>query len=83
MPLLILIGAGVILIVAAIWLTLPKVDGQPDQMGTPAITVNQEKIDFGEVKLDTPLTFEFNVTNTGNGTLRFTEAPYIEVVEGC
>jgi len=78
-----LIGAGVFLIIAAIWLALPKDNSQADQTGTPAITVKPEKIDIGEIKLDTPVSFEFDITNTGNGTLRFAEAPYIEVVEGC
>jgi hypothetical protein len=82
-PLFLLIGAGVILIFAAIWFVLPKGGGRADQNGVPAITVNPEKIDFGTVKLDTPLSFEFDVTNAGNGTLRFADAPYIEVVEGC
>ncbi|HEX2994235.1 MAG TPA: hypothetical protein VHP14_05405 [Anaerolineales bacterium] len=51
--------------------------------GTPVATVDQELIDYGEVKLDTPLTFSFVVTNTGDGVLRFKEKPYVEVREGC
>lgn len=51
--------------------------------GTPVATVDQELIDFGEVKLDTPLTFSLVVTNTGDGVLRFKEKPYIEIQEGC
>ena len=37
----------------------------------------------GDVKFNVPLTFTIKVTNTGNGTLRFKEEPYIQVLEGC
>lgn len=45
--------------------------------GTPSISVDQNKIDYGEV------TFGVKVTNTGDGTLRFKEQPSIKVLEGC
>lgn len=51
--------------------------------GTPVLSVDQELIDYGEVKLDTPLTFSIVVTNSGDGVLRFQETPYVEVREGC
>jgi hypothetical protein len=51
--------------------------------GTPAVSVDKERIDYGEVKLNTPLTFSIVVTNTGDGILRLKEKPYIEVREGC
>lgn len=51
--------------------------------GTPAITVDQEKIDMGYIKLGQYRTINIKVTNTGDGVLRFTEDPYLEVVEGC
>lgn len=51
--------------------------------GTPAMVVDQRVIDYGNVTLDTPKSFAIRVTNTGSGTLRFREKPYIEVVEGC
>jgi len=51
--------------------------------GTPSITVDQQKIDYGDVKFNVNKTFAIKVTNTGDGTLRFKEAPYIEVLEGC
>ena len=51
--------------------------------GTPAITVDQRKIDYGYVKFGETRSFTVQVTNTGDGALRFQEQPYIEVVEGC
>lgn len=68
---------GLLLIAAAVLLSSSR------ESGTPVAGVDQELIDFGEVKLDMPLTFSFVVTNTGDGDLRFKEAPYIEVLEGC
>ena len=54
-----------------------------DGGGTPSIMVDQQKIDYGEVKFGVNKTFAIKVTNTGDGTHRFKEDPYIEVVEGC
>lgn len=51
--------------------------------GIPSIAVDQQKIDYGDVKFDVEKTFAIRVTNTGDGTLRFKEDPYIEVLEGC
>lgn len=54
-----------------------------DGGGTPSIAVDQQKIDYGDVKFDVEKTFAVKITNTGDGTLRFKEEPYIEVLEGC
>ena len=51
--------------------------------GQAAIQVDQQEINFGDVKLNVQKTFTITVTNVGDQPLRFTEAPYIEVVEGC
>ena len=51
--------------------------------GTPSIKVDQDKIDYGFVKFGENRQFTLQVTNTGDGTLRFKEQPYIEVLEGC
>ncbi|RCK77091.1 MAG: hypothetical protein ANABAC_3516 [Anaerolineae bacterium] len=51
--------------------------------GTPVLVVDPERIDFGDVRYNTPLSFTITVTNQGSGTLRFTEQPYIEVRQGC
>ena len=71
---------GILLILAAFFFTN---QGGGDGGGTPSITVDQQMIDYGDVKFNVNKTFAIKVTNTGDGTLRFKEAPYIEVLEGC
>src|ERR1043165_1785470 len=51
--------------------------------GTPSIAVDQNKIDYGYVKFGENRQFSLKVTNSGDGTLRFSEKLYIEVLEGC
>jgi hypothetical protein len=58
-------------------------DLQGDGGGTPSIAVDQQLIDYGDVKFNVEKTFAIKVTNTGDGSLRFKEDPYIEVLEGC
>jgi hypothetical protein len=77
-PLILLIGGG-LLVAAALSITFSNGDGS----GTPNLAVDQKVIDYGDVKFETDLTFAIKVTNTGDGTLRFQEEPYIEVREGC
>ena len=78
-PLAWMISGGVLLVAAALFIAFGNRDGS----GTPILAVDRQVIDYGEVKLETNLTFEVTVTNTGDGTLRFMEKPYIEVREGC
>ena len=70
---------GVLLLIAAFFLANRGGDGG----GTPSIAVDQQKIDYGDVKFGVNKTFAIKITNTGDGTLRFKEEPYIEVLEGC
>lgn len=74
-----LVVAGLLLVGTAIVLA---VQGQTGG-GTPVLAVEQKQIDFGTVKNYTKKTFSFTVTNTGTGTLRFREKPYVQVLEGC
>ena len=75
---LIIIG-GLFLIVAAFFFANQGGGGGR----SPSIAVDQQKIDYGDVKFNVEKTFAIKITNTGDGTLRFKEEPYIEVVEGC
>lgn len=51
--------------------------------GAPAVKVDKEQVDLGDVKLGKTVEVTFKITNVGDQALRFNEAPYIEVVEGC
>ncbi len=77
-----LVAIGGILLIAAAFFFANNQGGE-DSGGTPSIAVDQQKIDYGDQHFGTNLTFEIKVTNTGTGTLRFKEEPYIEIVEGC
>ncbi len=76
-----LVAFGGILLIAAFFLFANQ--SGDDGGGTPSIAVDQQRIDYGDVKFNVPKTFVIKVTNTGDGTLRFKEEPYIEIVEGC
>lgn len=74
---------GVLLVAAAFLFTNRSGGGGGDSGGTPSIAVDQQKIDYGYVKFGENRQFTLKVSNTGDGTLRFKEKPYIEVLEGC
>lgn len=78
-PLVVL--GGILLIVTVFFFANQGGDG--GGTGTPSIAVDQQKIDYGDVKFNVEKTFAVKVTNTGDGTLRFKEEPYIEILEGC
>ena len=70
------LGGGLLLVTAVLFVNR-------DGGGTPSISVDEQKIDYGSVKFGETRSMAVKVTNTGDGTLRFKEQPYIEVVEGC
>ena len=78
-PWLFLALGGGLLIFAAILFASRSGDGS----GTPSLTVDQNKIDYGYVKFGENRQFAIKVTNSGDGALRFKEKPYVEVLEGC
>jgi hypothetical protein len=82
--LLLIIGAGVVLIaVALISNSQSAATVTPQVSGGPALQVDQEKVDLGDIPLGETVSVKFEVTNGGDQPLRFTKKPYIEVVEGC
>jgi len=86
MPMLVI--AGGILLVATAYFAIrssnqPQSDFIPQVTGAPAISVQPEQIDMGDVALGTTVQADFVIHNLGDKPLKFTEAPYIEIVEGC
>jgi hypothetical protein len=84
---LILALAGIVLILLAgwaIWNTgAPAEKASIQVKGAPRLKVEKDSIDHGRVKLGTPITDEVRITNVGDQPLRFTRAPYLQVLEGC
>jgi hypothetical protein len=82
-----IIVAGVVLIGAALLsgassnTAAPSVT--PQVTGAPALTVDKDRVDFGNVTLGRTVEVKFEVTNAGDQPLRFNEKLYVEVVEGC
>ena len=76
-PWLLLVLGGILIAVTAFLFA------RQDGGGTPSIAVDQQKIDYGDVTFGVNKTFAIKVTNTGDGTLRFKEEPYIQILEGC
>jgi hypothetical protein len=86
LPWLLLGLAGIALVALAAWLAWRGQAGSvftPRVSGAPRLQVDREEIDFGDVRLGTPVRAEFKLTNVGSETLRLTEAPYVELKEGC
>ena len=51
--------------------------------GAASLEADQEQIDLGDQTLGNTVQVSFHLTNVGDQPLRFSEQPYVEVVEGC
>lgn len=49
----------------------------------PRLALDQDLFDYGDVKLNTTIETEINVTNIGDEVLALAENPRVELVEGC
>ena len=77
---------GLVLVLVSIWaMTINNQQTKADIVvkGEPRLKIEKTVIDRGNVKLGTPVRDDIRVTNIGDQPLRFTEAPYVEVLEGC
>ena len=77
--------AGVALLGLAFWGLSGKSANKAslEVTGAPALKADKNEVNLGDVKLGQLVEVEFQLSNVGDQTLRFAEAPYIEVVEGC
>ena len=54
-----------------------------DTSGTPVILIDSDYMDFGDVPFNQMVEASFEVTNSGDATLLFAEAPFVELKDGC
>lgn len=54
-----------------------------DTTGAPVLQLDSDHMDFGDVPLNETVEASFKVTNAGDATLLFAEAPYVELKDGC
>lgn len=81
-----IVAAGVALIAFVVIDTVSRNSTPPPAplvTGAPALQVDKEKVDFGNVTLGQTVEVKFEVANVGDQPLRFKEKPYVEVIEGC
>jgi hypothetical protein len=84
-----LVAVGGLVLLAAIAFAFlgngggPGSNFTPEVKGAPRLKANRQKIDLGNIKLGQTVQASFDIVNVGDQTLRLTQAPFIEVVEGC
>lgn len=81
-----LVAGGAVLIGLAVWAAWPRAAAPEVEVtvtGQPSLSVDKEKLDFGDVKLGEWVQATFEVANVGDQPLRFSEVPYIRVAAGC
>jgi hypothetical protein len=78
-PIFILLG----LVAVLLWRDQNRPAAALEVAGRPSLKANQETVDLGDVRLGQTVEASFELANVGDQSLRFSESPYIEVVEGC
>jgi len=86
--LIVLVPGGLLLVAGGIAMAKNAWNNKADPAlvevsGQPSLRVDKELIDYGDVKLETNLTFALNLTNASDEPLKISDDPYVEVMEGC
>jgi hypothetical protein len=67
----------------AIWRGQTAPEAAPEVTGAPRLKVDQQQMDFGDVRLGQTVEVSLKLSNVGDQPLHFTDDPFVEVVEGC
>ena len=62
--------------------TEQKTEAATSRQGGPAMSFDVKSVDFGDVPLNTPVSYAFPFTNTGDATLQV-EDVQVKTLEGC
>lgn len=83
-----LVVIGTVLTAITALLLTRSSDGIPDDFvpqveGAPKVAVSEERIDYGDVKLNSTVETVFQVSNVGDETLFVLGEPQVELLQGC
>jgi len=84
-PMIALIVGGLLLILGAVLTYAQSIKPKApiEVAGGPSLRVDKEQVNLGDVKLGQTVKVSFDLTNVGDQPLSFSEAPTVEVKEGC
>lgn len=85
------VGGAVLLVIGGlslVWWTssnsaVVTLDVTPEVTGAPRLTVDQDIIDEGYIKLNNTIRTSFRLRNVGDQPLYILGEPQVELVEGC
>lgn len=83
-PFLLVLG-GIVILIGALFFAFrkPAAPVIPAVTGKPSLKVDKQKIDLGDMKLGGFAFASFQLTNVGDQVLQISQAPTIQVIEGC
>ncbi len=82
-PFVILGLIGLVLVGLGLYGTLRSSGAIDDPNSKPQIAVDHEKLELGDQKLGSTVRAQFNIKNTGSGTLKLNVPAMPTVLEGC